>query len=151
MSDKATLEKEHSESMNQSAVDRIKAEEEEEAKSLEAKKAELEAKEAAIFEDDTPIKLRDGKQYFVPPLSLKNARSLMKKLQTVNVDVIILNFIPTGDVEADINREQDLFDILLMAFVNYPAVDRDYLDSYVDVETARKIVDVLLGLNAIKK
>jgi hypothetical protein len=140
MKDKVQLEKEHSEMMNREAVERIKREAE-----------ELERSEAAIFEDDAPIKLRNGKTYYIPPLTLKNARTLMKKLRTINVDAIILNFLPTGNEELDKQREDDLFEVLQMAFVNYPEVDRDFIDQYMDLETAREVIDILIGLNRIKK
>lgn len=134
MTDKAQLEKEHSEQMNKEALERIKAE-----------------AEKYIFEDDEKIKLRNGKTYVVPPLTLRNARLLMKKLRTVNVDAIILNFLPTGNDEADLKREDDLFDILKMAFVNYPEVDRDFIDVHMDLDTARITIEVLIGLNGLKK
>lgn len=137
--DKAQAEAQHSQQMNQEALDRIKRE------------AEMEFAEKAVFEDEEIITLRDGKKYAVPPLTLKNARILMKKLRTVQTDVIILNFIPSGDDEKDAEREQDLYDILLMAFTKYPEVTREYIDEKVDLVTARKIIDTLIGLNAIKK
>lgn len=140
--EKAKLEKEHAEQMNGAAIERIKKEEGE---------LSNEERESQIFEDDAVITLRNGTKYSVPPLTLKNARSLMKKLRTVNVDAIILNFIPTGDDSLDEQREEDLFDILCMAFINYPSVDREYIDEFMDLETARKVIDVLIGLNGIKK
>lgn len=146
MENKDQLEKEHSEQMNQEALDRIQQEEEKKLSQEEADRVE-----AVFFEDDEIVKLRDGKNYRVPPASLKDARKLMKTLKTVNVDVIILNFLPTDDEEFDKKREDDLYDILLMAFRNYPEIDRDYIDQYVDIEMARKIIDVLIGLNGLKK
>ncbi|MEC0276806.1 hypothetical protein [Peribacillus frigoritolerans] len=141
MIEKTELEKQHSEKMNEEAINRIKKEEE----------LSIEEREAAIFEDDAVVTLRNGKKYSVPPLTLKNARQLMKKLRTVNVDAIILNFIPTGNDDLDKKREGDLFDILIMAFVNYPEVDRDYIDEFMDLETARNVIDTLIGINGIKK
>lgn len=137
--DKEILEKQHSQQMNQEAVERIKKEQE----SVNS--------ENIWFEYDEEIKLRDGKTYKIPPCSLRDAKRLMKLLKTVNVDVIILNFVPTDDDKADQQREQDLFDILLMGFKNYPHVDRDYIDKFVDLETARKIIDILIGINGLKK
>lgn len=144
MENKAQLEKEHSEKMNEAAIERIKE---------ESKKDDLSSdkKEEVFFEDTHPIKLRDGKKYQIPPLTLKNARQLMKKLRTVNVDVIILNFLPTGDDVKDAERESDLYDILEMAFVNYPEVDRDYIDEHMDLDQARETIDILIGLNQLKK
>lgn len=144
MENREVLERKHSEVMNKKAVERIK---EEARLSVE----EAERIESVFFEDDEEVMLRDGKRYKIPPCSLKDARRLMKLLRTVNVDAIILNFLPTDDPEGDAKREQDLFDILLMAFKNYPHVDRDYIDEYVDLDTARKIIDIIIGLNGLKK
>jgi len=104
-----------------------------------------------FFEDDEEIRLRDGKVYKIPPASLKDARKLMQKLKTVNVDVIILNFIPSEDDDVTKQREEDLFDILMLAFKNYPEIDREYIEEYVDVETAKEIIEILIGLNGLKK
>ncbi len=141
--EKELLEKEHASKMNAQAVERIK----QEALTQE----EAERIEAVFFEDDAEIMLRDGKKYKIPPASLRDARKLMKLLRSVNVDAIILNFVPTDDPQIDQKREQDLFDILLLAFKYYPHIDRDYLDRYVDLDTARKIIDILIGLNGLKK
>lgn len=125
----------------------------EEKKPVEEKLTQEEAEriERVFFEDDEDIKLRDGKTYKIPPASLKDARALMKKLRSINVDAIIVNFIPTGNEEEDKRREQDLFDVLLMAFKGYPHVTKEYLDEYVDLDTARRIIDILIGLNGLKK
>lgn len=124
--------------MNKEAVEHIKAE-------------EIRKTEKIFFEDDEEIRLRDGKVYKIPPVSLKDARKLMQKLKTVNVDVIILNFLPSEDDEMTKQREEDLFDILMMAFKNYPEVTREYIEEYVDVETARRIIEIMIGLNGLKK
>lgn len=124
--------------MNNEAVERIKVE-------------EIRKTEKIFFEDDEEIRLRDGKVYKIPPVSLKDARKLMQKLKTVNVDVIILNFLPSEDDEMTKQREEDLFDILMMAFKNYPEVTREYIEEYVDVETARRIIEIMIGLNGLKK
>ncbi|MGA4519198.1 hypothetical protein ACPA0F_18230 [Solibacillus silvestris] len=144
MSNKEQLEKEHSSKMNEDAIKRIQEEAQKEEPTVNVS-------EEVFFEDTHPVRLRDGKTYQIPPLTLKNARMLMQKLRTVNVDVIILNFLPTGDVVKDAERENDLYDILEMAFVNYPEVDRDYIDAYMDLEQARETIDVLIGLNQLKK
>lgn len=142
MTNKTVLEKEHSGQMNEDAVKRIQ---EEENKLAEA------TQEQVFFEDTYPIRMRDNKKYHVPPLTLKKARLLMKKLRTVNVDAIIINFLPTGDDVKDAQRESDLYDILEMAFVNYPEVDRDYIDEFMDLDQARVTIDTLIGLNQLKK
>lgn len=139
METKDAKEKSHASQMNKDAVERVKRE------------AEAANSEQVFFEDDAEVKLRDGRVYRVPPASLKNARKLMKLLKTINVDIIILNFVPTEDAAVDAQRENDLFDTLLTAFSGYPHVTRDYLDEYVDLELARKIIDILIGLNGLKK
>lgn len=113
---------------------------------------EAEDKSAAIFfEDDEEVRLRDGKVYHIPPLTLKNARKFIAHLKVINVDVMLMNFLPTGDDENDQDRIDRLFDVLLMAFANYPEVTRDYLDEYVDLEIARRVVEIMIGLNGLKK
>lgn len=111
-------------------------------------KEEADRIESVFFEDDESIKLRDGKVYKIPPANLKNARRLMQLLKTVNIDAIILNFSPTGEDE---QKENDLFEALQIAFCNYPEVDREYLENYVDIVTASKIIEILIGLNGLKK
>lgn len=112
-------------------------------------KEEAERIESVFFEDDEEIMLRDGKKYKIPPCTLKDARKLMKLLKTVQIDAIILNFLPKED--GGTGSEEDLFDILLIAFKNYPHVDKEYIDKYVDLETARKIIEIMIGLNGLKK
>lgn len=140
-----TKNKEHSKLMNDEAIARIKAEEEAMAK------VEENVSEAIFFEDDEAIKLRDGKEYRIAPCSLKDARKLMNYLKTVNVDAIVLNFAPTGDEAMDNQREEDLMNILAIAFKGYPHVDRDYIEEYVDLDIARRLIDIMLGLNGLKK
>jgi len=141
--EKEKLELEHSKTMNDEAVKRIKD---------EVLTEEQSNKQADVFfEEDEKFRLRDGKEYFVPPASLKNARRMMKILGTINMDAIIVNFIPTGNDEEDQKREDNLFEILQMAFVNYPEIDRDFIDEKVDLESARKIIETLIGLNGLKK
>jgi hypothetical protein len=103
-----------------------------------------------FFEDDAEIKLRDGKVYKIPPATLKDARIMMSKLKTVNVDFIIINFISGEDGEGN-SREEDLFDILKIAFKNYPEVTKEYIEEYVDVDLAKKIIEIIIGLNGLKK
>ena len=93
--------------------------------------------------------LRDGKTYKIHPCTLKDARKLMKLLRTVQIEAIILNFLPEDD--GGTGAEKDLFDILLLAFKNYPHVDKDYIDNYVDLETAKQIIEIMIGINGIKK
>ena len=106
--------------------------------------------EKVFFEDDEEVMLRDGKVYKIHPCTLKDARKLMSLLKTVNIDAIILNLLPPEDgVEA--TNEGDLFDVLLLAFKGYAHVNRDYIDSYVDLEIARQIINIMIGINGIKK
>lgn len=120
-----------------------------EAKEEKITKEEAEQIESVFFEDDEEIMLRDGKTYKLHPCTLKDARKLMKLLKTVQIDAIILNFLPED--EGGAGSEEDLFDILLIAFKGYPHVDRDYIDNYVDLETARRIIEIMIGINGIKK
>lgn len=145
----ATKEREHSKTMNEEAVNRIKAEEKL-AEAGENKVIENKS-EAIFFEDDEVIHLRDGKEYRVAPCSLKDARKLMNHLKTVNVDAIVLNFAPTGDDAMDAQREDDLMNILKIAFKGYPHVTNDYIEEYVDLDIARRLIDIMLGLNGLKK
>lgn len=140
---KCTAEKEHSKKMNDQAVERIKKE--------ILTQDEAQAIEKAFFEDDATITLRDNKKYRIPPCTLKDARKLMNLLKTVNIDIIVMNFVPTGDDELDAKREEDFIEIMKTAFKNYPEVDEDYIMEYVDVEIAKTIVNILLGINEIKK
>jgi recombinational DNA repair protein RecR len=140
---KEKKEKEHSEGMNKEAVERIKRD------VLTQEEADRIA--SVFFEDDEVIKLRDGKTYHISPSSLKNARKLMSLLKTVNIDVVMLNFIPTGNGKKDEQRINDLYDILSIAFVNYPKVTKEYIEEYVDVVQAKEIINVLIGLNGLKK
>lgn len=127
---------------------------EEKKKKVEPKDEKITKEDAeqiasVFFEDDEEIMLRDGKTYKLHPSTLKDARKLMKLLKTVQIDAIILNFLPDEDDGA--GSEEDLFDILLIAFKGYPHVDRDYIDNYVDLETARRIIEIMIGINGIKK
>jgi hypothetical protein len=140
---KEQAEFQHSSMMNDEAVARIK---QEAAQFEEAKRIE-----GVFFEDDAEIKLRDGKTYKIPPCTLKDARKLMNLLKTVSIDAIILNFLPPEEAGDDEQRENDLFDILAMAFKGYPHVDRDYIDENVDLATAREIIEIMIGLNGLKK
>lgn len=141
---KGRLEKEHSAKMNAEKVERIKRE-------YEITQEEADRLEAIFFEYDEEITLRDGKVYKIPPCSLKKAKRLMNLLKSINVDVVIMNFIPTGNTKEDEQREKDLYEILMMGFVNYPEVTIEYLEEYVDLITAKKIFNILIGLNGIKK
>jgi hypothetical protein len=104
-----------------------------------------------FFEDDAEIKLRDGKTYIIPPCSLKNARKLMKYMQTVNVDLVMMNFVPSDNEAADEKKQNDLIEIIKMALINYPDMTKEYIEEYVDVEIARVIVEIMIGINGLKK
>ncbi|PYE51415.1 hypothetical protein HUB98_05360 [Paenibacillus barcinonensis] len=156
--DQERAERELAERLNEEAASRFKHNSENKKVTPE----EIEAAERAFFEDDEIVTLRDRRKYRIPPCSLKDARRLMKLLKTVNIDAIILNFIPTDDDELDQQRQQDLFDVLGIAFKNYPhivtkddqgeyIINREYLDEYLDLNTARKVIDLMIGLNGLKK
>ncbi|WP_246187937.1 DNA polymerase III subunit gamma/tau [Paenibacillus tengchongensis] len=107
-------------------------------------------REKVFFEEDEQVKLRDGKTYYLPPLGLRDARKLMKKLNSIDSGVIIANLIPEGVGEED--RYDELLDVLLMAFKPYYShMTVEHLEHYVDLETAKKIIDCMIGLNGLKK
>ena len=137
------LERENSEKMNQEAVERIKSE--------VISKEEAERIEAVIFEYDVPVKLRDGKEYKIRPVNLKDAKRLMKLLGSVNVDYVIMNFLPTGYDLDDQKREADFMEVLLMAFKNYSSISQDYIEENVDIKMAETIIATMIGLNGLKK
>ncbi|GBF32190.1 hypothetical protein DCCM_0381 [Desulfocucumis palustris] len=107
--------------------------------------------ERVIFEDDDEIILRDGKKYKIPPCSLKDARELIRIFRTINVDLIIVNFIPTGKDDEDEQRVRDFYRVMKIAFKDYPGIDQAYLEKYVDLKIARKVINSILDLNEIKK
>lgn len=144
--DKEILERRHSEMMNREAVERIKHEEERKFTAEEAERIE-----SVFFEDDAEVRLRDGKVYKIQPFSLRDARKFAKLLRTVNIDAIIVNFVQTNDPEEDEKRQEALFEIMRMAFKHYPHIDDDYIDRYVDLNIAREIISILIGLNGLKK
>ncbi|ALA07163.1 putative DNA polymerase III subunit gamma/tau [Brevibacillus phage SecTim467] len=111
---------------------------------------ESDTREKVFFEEDEKVRLRDGKTYYIPPLGLRDARKLMKKLNTIDSGVIIANLIPDSDDEDD--RYDELLDVLLMAFKPYYShMTIEHLEEYVDLETAKKIIDCMIGLNGLKK
>lgn len=106
--------------------------------------------EKVFFEDDEEIRLRDGRTYRIPPLGLKDARKLMKLINSVDSTFIIMNFMETDEGEGD--KYNELMELLLLAFKPYyKHVDADYLAEYVDLVTAKKIIDIMTGLNGLKK
>lgn len=102
-----------------------------------------------FFEDDDKITLRDGRTYRIPPLSLKDGLKLMDKLNGIDTSVIVLNLIDDGSGNS---RYDLLIEVLLMAFKPYyPEITTDYVSEYVDLNTAKEILDIMIGLNQIKK
>lgn len=126
--------------MNRQGVERIKQE-------------AVSRSEAVFFEDDEEITLRDGRKYKIPPATLKQARRIMQLLRTVDVQAVVLNFLPTGNEETDRQREENFFELMEIAFSKYPEVsgNREYLEENVDLVIARKVIDVLIGINGLKK
>ncbi|AHC19016.1 DNA polymerase III subunit gamma/tau [Paenibacillus sp. FSL M7-0802] len=111
---------------------------------------ETQIKEKAFFEEDEKVRLRDGKTYHLPPLGLKDARKLIKKLNSIDSGIIIANLIPV-DLEGE-DRYPELIDVLLMGFKPYYSwMTPEHLEEYVDLETAKQIIDAMIGLNGIKK
>jgi hypothetical protein len=129
----------HSEEMNAAAVERIKQE------------AEALVSADVWFETENYIELLDGKKYALRPAKLRQAKRLMELLGTVSLDIIILNFLDTGNATDDTKRANDFFEALGIAFSNYPHVTREYLDEHCDLEMAKKILDFMIGLNGLKK
>lgn len=122
--------------------------EEESSKVLSEEEASI--REKVFFEEDEKVRLRDGKTYSIPPLGIRDARKLMKLLNTIDSGIIIANLIPESEVDDD--RYEELLKVLLMAFKPYyKHVDTEYLADYVDLETAKKIIDAMIGLNGLKK
>lgn len=118
------------------------------AKVLSQEEASI--REKVFFEEDEKVRLRDGKTYSIPPLGIRDARKLMKLLNTIDSGIIIANLIPESELDDD--RYEELLNVLLMAFKPYyKHVDTDYLADYVDLETAKKIIDAMIGLNGLKK
>lgn len=122
-----------------------KKQEDEEVISLE----ESNVREKVFFEDDDYVSLRDGRVYQIPPLSLKEARKLMKSLNTIDTSVIIANLMAE---EGEEDNYDQLMDVLLMAFKPYHKdMTKEYLGDYIDLVTAKKIIDSMIGLNGLKK
>ncbi|WP_248064627.1 DNA polymerase III subunit gamma/tau [Paenibacillus silvae] len=119
---------------------------EEEKKPLTQEEADI--REKVFFETDEQVRLRDGKAYYIPPLGLLDARRLMKRLNTIDSGVIIANLIP----EDEEDRFEELLEVLLMAFKPYyKHMTVEHLGEYVDLETAKQIIDCMIGLNGLKK
>lgn len=105
--------------------------------------------EKVFFEEDEKVMLRDGAVYKVPPLSLKDARVLLKKMNNIDPSIVVANLIQNDDGE---DMYEELLDVLIMAFKSYyKDVTKEYLAEYVDTDTAKKILDIMIGLNGLKK
>lgn len=112
-------------------------------------KEEADYIEKVFFEEDETVRLRDGITYKIPPLGLKDAKNLMKKLNSIDTGIIIANLI--ADEEGNDNYDE-LLEVLLMAFKPYyKHITVDYLAEYVDINTAKQIIDIMIGLNGLKK
>lgn len=112
-------------------------------------KEEAEYIEKVFFEEDETVRLRDGITYKIPPLGLKDAKNLMNKLNSIDTSIIIANLI--ADEEGNDNYDE-LLEVLLMAFKPYyKHITVDYLAEYVDINTAKQIIDIMIGLNGLKK
>lgn len=112
-------------------------------------KEESEYIEKVFFEEDETVRLRDGITYKIPPLGLKDAKKLMKKLNSIDTSIIIANLIAD---EGGNDNYDELLEVLLMAFKPYyKHITVDYLAEYVDINTAKQIIDIMIGLNGLKK
>jgi len=104
--------------------------------------------EKVFFEEDESVRLRDGRNYRIPPLGLKDARKLMRKLNTIDTSIIISNLIDTDGED----RYDELLDVLMMAFRPYhKTMTVEYLEEYIDLVSAKQIIDSMIGLNGLKK
>lgn len=102
-----------------------------------------------FFEEDEVIYLRDGKKYHIPPLSLRDGVKLMNKLNEIDSSIIIMNLIDDGNGETKFDL---LMEVLHMAFKPYyKDITIDYLAEFIDINTAKTILDIMIGLNQIKK
>ena len=129
--------------------EKIKAEPEAQTQPQSISKEESEYTEKVFFEEDESVKLRDGVTYKIPPLTLKSANKLMKKLNTIDTGIIISNLMAD---EKGYNSYNDLIEVLLMAFKPYyKEMTVKYLEDHVDLVTAKEIIDIMIGLNGIKK
>lgn len=105
--------------------------------------------EKVFFEGDDEVRLRDGKTYRIPPLGLKEGRILVKKMHDINTGIIIENLI---EDEEGVDRYDELLEVLLMGFKPYyHNMTAEYLEEYIDLVTAKVIIDSMIGLNGLKK
>lgn len=108
---------------------------------------------SVFFEDDAEVTLRDGKKYKIIPVSLKDARFLMGSLGSFHMEGIALNFIKEAtpaDNKRNAEMQECLMAVLMLAFKPYPEVTRDYIETYVDVRLASKIINLMMDLNDLK-
>ncbi|QNR70425.1 DNA polymerase III subunit gamma/tau (plasmid) [Paenibacillus peoriae] len=111
-------------------------------------KEEADVIEKVFFEEDDMVRLRDGRTYRIPPLGLKDARKLMRKLNTIDTSIVISNLIDTDGED----RYDELLDVLMMAFrPYYKTMTVEYLEDYIDLVSAKQIIDSMIGLNGLKK
>ncbi len=98
------------------AEEKVEKQEPNKQEEIKLTKQESEFIEKVFFEEDEKVTLRDGKTYAIPPLGLKDAKNLMKKLNTIDTGVIIANLIAdeTGNDSYD-----ELLEVLLMGFKPY--------------------------------
>ncbi|MCU5114929.1 DNA polymerase III subunit gamma/tau [Bacillus wiedmannii] len=131
------------------AEEKVEQQEPNKQEEVKLTKQESEFIEKVFFEEDEKVTLRDGKAYAIPPLGLKDAKNLMKKLNTIDTGVIIANLIAdeTGNDSYD-----ELLEVLLMGFKPYyKEISAQYLGDYIDIVTAKEIIDIMIGLNGLKK
>lgn len=140
--EKEKLEQANSAAVNAEAVERIKQ---------EALAAETQKSEDAWFEHGLSVTFLDGKQYELKPIKLGNAQRLMRLLGTISIDVIILNFLDTGNPTEDEKRISDFFEAMQLTLSHYPEITREYLDEQCDIAIAKQVLEGAIGLNRIIK
>jgi hypothetical protein len=121
--------------------------------------------EKVIFEDDEEVTLRDGKKYKISPATFKQARFLMRNIVKINVDNMFLNFIPiikdNDQGEVDLKTSPDemlienenidiLMEIMEIAFRKHN-LSKDEIEEFVDLNIAREVINILIGLSGLKK
>lgn len=144
MAKKEQLELENAQAMNDEAIERIKNEAEETSRSTEES-------EDIWFENGRKIKLLDGKEYWIKPSKLGVGRRLMKLLGTISLDSVLINFLETGNEQADSERVNNLYEVLRTALYEYPHITNEYLDEHCDFAMVSQILNYIIEVNSLKK
>lgn len=110
----------------------------------------LEEGEPIVFYDRAK---REKLTFIIPPLTLKDAKAFMKLLKTIDIDFVILNFAADGEEGEDQkDRSSELYEALMLAFkYNYPEMTPDRLEEICDINKAKELISIMLGINGLKK